>query len=1230
MKKRILSILLVLVMVLGMLPAQVFATDTPTEPCITEGCTFGAGHEGNCSNYVAPNGSCTTEGCYFDAGHQGNCSNYVAPTEPCATEGCTLGANHEGNCSNYVAPTEPCATEGCTYGLNHEGNCSNYVEPTADELAAQAVVDLIDAIGSVTLESETAISAADTAYNALTDEQKALVTNLAVLEKAKADFGVLHEAEPAADVTTTIYDTTVGDTPWHTGNNYAKKVKIKAPKEVSYAWSGDVCMVKLPADTSLSASLQVILNQTGSITATFNGETGSVTSTAHKVSLENGVKTVAVAITADSVTVTKTIILYVDGVTPPAPPTPDTPDTPSRPNGEVYNKDTDTDEAWSISNGGAYVTTVKLTGATVKSVQWNNGTCNVVLASDTAADANVTFAVTVEGARQVVMQSGVTIDGTVQSSKQGTVQLENGQKSVEIKFGRTGQEVAKIFNITIEGGGTKNEKPARKEGVAATVTADAYTGVSYSLNLLDIFADADGDELTYSVKVGNNAAVVAAAQYSYTPDKTGNLKLEFAANDGKAVSDDTYTVTLKVTESGIALDKSEADVDLGSTLTLVATVVPESATVTWKSDKEDIATVANGVVTPKAKGTAVITAEAAGKSASCTVTVHDPNELKANVTMTINNQGVLEVIKKSVTVVDQDGDGMLTFHDALVILHEEYGKTYVAEPSSFSLFVTTMWDVQTGGNSYFHQNDIAITQGVDMTEIRDGDYLYATNLADTMGWSDVYTYFAASSKSVKTSEEVTLTLYGSIKDPYTWGTTDAPVNGIAIGTYSGFSGGSFTALGKTTDANGQVTLSFDNPGTYIVSASGSYTDTNGMEAPIMPPVCVVTVKPVEVESVELVDVGDTLTMTINSTKTLSATVLPANAADKSVTWTSSDESVATVSGGKITAKKTGTTTITAKTKNGKLDSLQLTVELAEPAADANVKVTISKRGVLALVNASVTVTDLNSDGKLTYDEAMVAAHEEYHADGADAFAINQDSGWVIKLWGEQTVDLAFFKNNVKTPKFVNNTTVKNGDALYAGFYSDVSRWKDWYTMFTPATVTVQQGEAFELTLTGFSALLDNVTAAAVSSAQVGIWEDGTFEAIPGKTTDENGKVTLSIAAAGTYIISAKADVAATPLMAPACVVTVEEAAPAETVALNKTELSLTVGGEETLTATVIRASWILQRRVSVSRMRRYIPAAPEKSTSPSAASTKSRNLPIAIPIPSVILKPTGKIGRTAF
>ena len=56
-------------------------------------------------------------------------------------------------------------------------------------------------------------------------------------------------------------------------------------------------------------------------------------------------------------------------------------------------------------------------------------------------------------------------------------------------------------------------------------------------------------------------------------------------------------------------------------------------------------------------------------------------------------------------------------------------------------------------------------------------------------------------------------------------------------------------------------------------------------------------------------------LTEGETVTLTATVSPDNATDKTVTWTSSDETVATVKDGVVTAIAAGTTTITAKAGN---------------------------------------------------------------------------------------------------------------------------------------------------------------------------------------------------------------------------------------------------------------------------------------------------------------------------
>jgi uncharacterized protein (TIGR02145 family) len=75
-----------------------------------------------------------------------------------------------------------------------------------------------------------------------------------------------------------------------------------------------------------------------------------------------------------------------------------------------------------------------------------------------------------------------------------------------------------------------------------------------------------------------------------------------------------------VVVESISLDKSTLTIAIGESVTLSATTVPANAAVTWTSSNAN-AVVENGKVIGKAEGTAVITAKAGDKTATCEVTV---------------------------------------------------------------------------------------------------------------------------------------------------------------------------------------------------------------------------------------------------------------------------------------------------------------------------------------------------------------------------------------------------------------------------------------------------------------------------------------------------------------------------------------------------------------------------------------------------------------------------------
>ena len=85
----------------------------------------------------------------------------------------------------------------------------------------------------------------------------------------------------------------------------------------------------------------------------------------------------------------------------------------------------------------------------------------------------------------------------------------------------------------------------------------------------------------------------------------------------------------------------------------------------------------------------------------------------------------------------------------------------------------------------------------------------------------------------------------------------------------------------------------------------------------------VTVKPVGADSITISK--SSLSLNVDETYQLNATINPSNTMDKNVTWTSSNTTVATVNNGMVNAKSKGTAVITAKTVNGKTATCNVTV-----------------------------------------------------------------------------------------------------------------------------------------------------------------------------------------------------------------------------------------------------------------------------------------------------------------
>lgn len=186
--------------------------------------------------------------------------------------------------------------------------------------------------------------------------------------------------------------------------------------------------------------------------------------------------------------------------------------------------------------------------------------------------------------------------------------------------------------------------------------------------------------------------------------------------------------------------------------------------------------------------------------------------------------------------------------------------------------------------------------------------------------------------------------YGLNLNPqYYWSYTNSLSfgSGLADGTYK------LCAIYKDADGNVKKTQGFDYRYVEVVKKGNKLTLTN-------------------IPKYGGVKLNKTkATIAKGKTVTLKATLAPAELEDKSVTWKSSDKTVATVtSAGKVTGKKAGTATITCTSSTGEKATCKITV------ADVTLsETTLSlEKGKTATLKATVIPSSI-SDQSVTWESS---------------------------------------------------------------------------------------------------------------------------------------------------------------------------------------------------------------------------------------------------------------------
>ncbi|MEK3736835.1 Ig-like domain-containing protein [Paenibacillus sp. FSL H7-0941] len=461
-----------------------------------------------------------------------------------------------------------------------------------------------------------------------------------------------------------------------------------------------------------------------------------------------------------------------------------------------------------------------------------------------------------------------------------------------------------LKNGTITGASWKQDT-----GFMGNTTTDKNKSVSRSFKVLDV----DGDDLQVSATssnmllIPNNGLKISGSGEQRTLEITpaanafGTSVISVKVSDGTLNNTYTFNVTVNntgdVIVTGVSLDKPSLSLtqgEAGDTLSVVITPADATnKTVNWSSSDETVATVVNGVVTPVGVGTAIITVTTTDGSftASSVVNVSAPIPPVVDVT------GV-KLDQETLNLTTGEADGLLKA---------------TIEPAN-----ATDKDVIWSSSD---ETVATVVNGV-VTPVGEGTAVITVTTKDG-------SFTASTTVNVSAPIPPVVDVTGVKLDQETLNLTAGEADGLLKATIEPANATDKDVIWSSSDetvatvVNGVVTPVGEGTAVITVTTKdGSFkaSTTVNVSAPI-PPVVDVTGVKLDQETLELT-AGE-------ADGLLKATIEPANATDKDVIWSSSDETVATVVNGVVTPVGEGNAVITVTTKDGSFKA-STTVNVAAP------------------------------------------------------------------------------------------------------------------------------------------------------------------------------------------------------------------------------------------------------------------------------------------------------------